>query len=76
MYGIILPDSFNASCKCINKGYKAKAIYTTHNIQGQDIEKFESIIDRCISRNYPWIRMSATTMYDFKSHKHLMMLPA
>lgn len=61
MYGLIPSGSFHAICKCINKGNKAKAIYPTHNTQGQGIENFESTIDSCISRNYPRIRMNATT---------------
>lgn len=49
------------SANALNKGYKAEAISTTHNTQGQSAEKFESVIDVCISRNYPGIRMNATT---------------
>lgn len=65
MYGLIPSDSFHAICKCINKGYKAIAIYPTHNTQGQGIENLESTIDSCISRNYPRIRMNATTTKNF-----------
>lgn len=62
MYGVIFSDSFNALCKCINKGNKTKTIYTIHNTHGGNIEKFESIIDTCISRNYLGMRKYSTTM--------------
>lgn len=62
MYGVISSDSFSAIYKCINKGYKTKTIYTTHNTQGRSIGKFESIIDICISKNYLGMRKYPTTM--------------
>lgn len=62
MYGVIFSGFFNAICKCINKGYKTKTIYTTYNTQGRNIGKFESIIDICISRNYLEMRKYPTTM--------------
>lgn len=62
MYGVIFSDFFNAICKCINKGYKTKPVCTTHNTQGWDIERFESIIDICTSRNYLEMREYSTAM--------------
>lgn len=80
MYGVIFSDSYNAICKCINQGYKTKTICTAHNTQGQNIEKFESIIDICISRNYLGMRKYPPTIKDFRSkcilycflHKRIM----
>lgn len=63
------------SANALKKCYKAEAISTTHNTQRGNIEKFESIIDICISRNYLRIRMNATILSDFKSLTHHIMLP-
>ena len=59
----LFPQSLSVlSENAFKKGYESEAISTMHNSQRESTEKFKSIIDICISRNYPRRRMNATTM--------------